>query len=586
MPPGALIAAALFSAAAAQGAAPLPPQEPCPAAFCADSMDIGLRTAEEGSRVVPVAVQGPRDGPSPLRVFKNGRTYSIALVPVGSVNATAIRVGVPDGVCAVRRYTDATLTANPRLITAGESVTLAYAASDARTLGGGCALNGGPCPAGVRFAPAAGGGSQTLTLPTPGLYRFTLDTGDACKVSSVEIDVDGVPYIETFSASPNPATTGGGTALTWTARHCASIETSGTSGFIAGCSSPAGGLLRSEQPGTYTYTLQVRNRAGVLSEKRSVAVSFRGNRVFLSGSRVWADGETAIEYSYWTLLSSHVQAMVSAAGPAAQGLAAFAADLSRNIAGQQNAGPAHVAGQTEIMDENGRTLGSMDTLSLFGVGLPGLIRLGDPYGTGYNELWAGSAALSFGGIEYEVVGFASVSPIILDLDGNGTPDVDRGEWLPHPARFNRKRAVLFDINADGFLDVTEWIGAGDGLLVAPLGRRRSVKGGDLFGNPIGFLHGYHKLALSFDRDRDGAVKGAELEGLQVWRDSNGDGRTDPGELKTVQELGITSIGARQENMKSRFTMRGEERASWDWWPTSMMVYPKPAARLPRRREAR
>jgi len=231
------------------------------------------------------------------------------------------------------------------------------------------------------------------------------------------------------------------------------------------------------------------------------------------------------------------------------------------------------AGHTYIVDESGSVLGDLATGPLFTNGISGMTELGDAWGfDGYNKVMVGDGRLTYNGTEYDVVGFSSVSPIVLDLDGDGAPDVDRGEWLPHPQRFNRARSVLFDINGDGKPDLTEWVGPHDGLLVMPLAPGEPVRSGkQLFGNPGGYLDGYHKLGLLFDKDRDGYVKGAELEGLSVWRDADSNGRTEPSELKTVQELAITSIGVHHKDLRGSFTIGGRERSSWDWWPSVFFI---------------
>ncbi|MBI5200175.1 MAG: hypothetical protein HY925_01200, partial [Elusimicrobia bacterium] len=67
-------------------------------------------------------------------------------------------------------------------------------------------------------------------------------------------------------------------------------------------------------------------------------------------------------------------------------------------------------------------------------------------------------------------------------------------------------------------------------------------------------------------------------GLLVWRDTNSDGKAQHTELTLVEDLKITSISTKHDNLKSTFIMDGKERATWDWWPTCMLVYPKPIAR--------
>ena len=56
-----------------------------------------------------------------------------------------------------------------------------------------------------------------------------------------------------------------------------------------------------------------------------------------------------------------------------------------------------------------------------------------------------------------------------------------------------------------------------------------------------FENGYQALA-ALDDDGDGYLTGKELEGLAVWRDKNGNGICDAGEVVPVGQLGIVGIG--------------------------------------------
>ncbi|HXE71814.1 MAG TPA: hypothetical protein VNO81_04055 [Candidatus Nitrosotenuis sp.] len=234
----------------------------------------------------------------------------------------------------------------------------------------------------------------------------------------------------------------------------------------------------------------------------------------------------------------------------------------------------HVGGTTYVVDEEGNILGTLSTFSIFQNGLPGMNYLGNPWGNGdYNKVFIGPGQLSLNGQEYEVVAFVSVSPIIIDLDDSGQPAVDRGEWQPHATRFNLQRARLFDINGDGDPDLTEWLGPEDGLLVAPIEEVRVLGGNQLFGTAVGFVDGYQKLGLLRDKDGDGYVRGGELQGLQVWVDADQDALCQPDELRSVQELGITSISTSHNAFKSTCIRNGKRTLTWDWWPTVMMVRP-------------
>ncbi len=131
----------------------------------------------------------------------------------------------------------------------------------------------------------------------------------------------------------------------------------------------------------------------------------------------------------------------------------------------------------------------------------------------------------------------TVSPIILDLDRNGINTTD--EW-----------GYYFDHNGNGLRESTGWVGQGDGLLVRDINSNGVIDdGGELFGNNTLLqngqkaTNGFEALA-EFDENGDGLINAndAIYHELKVWVDANGDGKTDAGELKTLAELGIASIG--------------------------------------------
>jgi hypothetical protein len=82
---------------------------------------------------------------------------------------------------------------------------------------------------------------------------------------------------------------------------------------------------------------------------------------------------------------------------------------------------------------------------------------------------------------------------------------------------------------------------GDGLLVWDVdGDGKITNGIELFGHvdTAGrntFANGYEKLAHYFDKDNDGYVRGTELQGLQIWED------TDEGELVGLEAHDIRSL---------------------------------------------
>ncbi|TFZ01468.1 putative Ig domain-containing protein [Ramlibacter rhizophilus] len=131
-------------------------------------------------------------------------------------------------------------------------------------------------------------------------------------------------------------------------------------------------------------------------------------------------------------------------------------------------------------------------------------------------------------------------PLVLDLDGDGieTTPID-------------DTPTLFDHNADGILTATGWIAPDDALVVLDLdGNGRIDSGRELFGDntrlPDGTLarDGFEALA-QHDANGDGRIDAADpvYGRLQLWRDVNGDGVSQSGELSALADSGIASINA-------------------------------------------
>jgi hypothetical protein len=168
------------------------------------------------------------------------------------------------------------------------------------------------------------------------------------------------------------------------------------------------------------------------------------------------------------------------------------------------------------------------------------------------------------------------SPIVLNMDGTGKLMASNGEWRPHET-FHKDRMAIFDFYGSGQPMLMEWVGPKDGLLCVPKADG-SVDGTSFFGTANGYADGYDELSQTRDLNDDGVVSGAELEGLFVWQDGNGNGIAGPTELKSVQELGITEISTRHTNFKSTFKMNGKTFTAWDWWPNfKAMVRMQPPA---------
>jgi hypothetical protein len=132
---------------------------------------------------------------------------------------------------------------------------------------------------------------------------------------------------------------------------------------------------------------------------------------------------------------------------------------------------------------------------------------------------------------------ALVSPLAIDLDGNGIQTLSQAN------------GVNFDLDNDGNIDKVGWVAGKDGLLVREISGDGVINhGGELFGEGTVLADGskakdgYQALA-ALDSNLDGLIDAndAAFGSLQVWTDANINGITDAGELKSLGNLGITSI---------------------------------------------
>lgn len=131
-----------------------------------------------------------------------------------------------------------------------------------------------------------------------------------------------------------------------------------------------------------------------------------------------------------------------------------------------------------------------------------------------------------------------VDPLILDLDGDGieTTDVQLSN-------------TYFDLDSNGLAEKTGWVEADDGILTLDRNSDGIVNdGGELFGdrtllnNGSFATSGFQALA-EFDSNADSVIDASDSAygQLRVWQDANGDGISTSSELKTLNQLGVTSI---------------------------------------------
>ena len=104
--------------------------------------------------------------------------------------------------------------------------------------------------------------------------------------------------------------------------------------------------------------------------------------------------------------------------------------------------------------------------------------------------------------------------------------------------------VSMDVNGDGMLDTTAWVGAKDGLLMHDAYGDGSVRSTSqfAFARSAGETD-LQGLAAQFDSNHDGVLnaKDAQFGEFAVWQDANQNGVADAGEVKHLIDLGITAI---------------------------------------------
>ncbi len=107
----------------------------------------------------------------------------------------------------------------------------------------------------------------------------------------------------------------------------------------------------------------------------------------------------------------------------------------------------------------------------------------------------------------------------------------------------------FDHDANGFAEATGWVNAQDGILVLDRNANGTIDSGrELFGsetllaNGQKAANGYVALA-ELDSNLDGQINNqdAAYTALNIWKDANGDGISQAGELLTLADAGVLSI---------------------------------------------
>ncbi len=132
---------------------------------------------------------------------------------------------------------------------------------------------------------------------------------------------------------------------------------------------------------------------------------------------------------------------------------------------------------------------------------------------------------------------AQISPLVLDLNGDDIKTLSLAQ------------GTQFALDPDVPTLRNGWVDANDGLLVRDLNANGKIDDGtELFGTATRLANGEKATdgyaALSeLDSNGDGAITAADAvwSELKVWQDSNSDGVSQAGELKSLAELGIKQM---------------------------------------------
>lgn len=132
-------------------------------------------------------------------------------------------------------------------------------------------------------------------------------------------------------------------------------------------------------------------------------------------------------------------------------------------------------------------------------------------------------------------------PVVIDMDGDGI----------ELTTLNQSTST-FDFDNDGYREPTAWTTGDDALLVFDIDNDDQVTQA----KEIAFAQwteaedtDLEALASEFDSNHDGVLdkQDSGWNSFKIWQDSDRDGITDAGEMKTLEEAGIRSVGLKSRN---------------------------------------
>jgi protocatechuate 3,4-dioxygenase beta subunit len=126
---------------------------------------------------------------------------------------------------------------------------------------------------------------------------------------------------------------------------------------------------------------------------------------------------------------------------------------------------------------------------------------------------------------------ATITPIAIDLNGDGIHTIARADMTGS-----------FDLLGTGKAIQSGWLSGDDGFLATDSNGNGQIDDiGELFGG-ASKGSGFAKLA-SYDSNGDGQVNAADalFSSLRIWQDADSNGKTDTGELISLEAAGVVSL---------------------------------------------
>lgn len=162
-----------------------------------------------------------------------------------------------------------------------------------------------------------------------------------------------------------------------------------------------------------------------------------------------------------------------------------------------------------------------------------------------------------------------VTPIILPL----------GQKTTLSNLLSPNKSVQFDLAGANSGQRWPWVTKNAGILVWDANHSGKITSGrQLFGSVTWWIfwkNGYEALA-ALDDNGDGILRGDELNGISIWRDANGNGVSEVGEVQPLSYWKIMALATRAtekvEGMPANgrgFERDGVWLPSYDWTPRSL-----------------